>query len=118
MDPVSDTRDKQSLFVHFAAVVDTISRAAEDHGFVLSSRFVQHLDHDEEEPDAATLPDGCVVALGDNANSWEDRAAFGWYSKSANCIHSFKVGLRACRLICAHLVRRLPNGFNKALLMA
>ena len=113
-DPVLDTRDKQSLFIHFAAIVDAIFRAGSDCGYASNFEFVQHLVQEQEEPDAATLPDGCVVPLGGDRETWEAIAAFGWYSKSADCEHSLQVSLSAFHLIRTHTARRPSNGFNRA----
>ena len=90
-DPVSDTRDKQSLFVHFAAVVDAISKAGAATGHVSNAKLIQNLAELTEETKATMLPNGCVVPTGSDGVTWENIAAFGWYSKSADRVHSFQV---------------------------
>ena len=118
LDPVFDTRDKQSLFVHLAVVIDAISRAAAAAGHVSTTKLVQHLVEPTQGVKDTTLPNGCMVSRDSDGEAWEDVAAFGWYSKSAECADSFEVSLCSYCLICTNCARRLFDGSEEALRMA
>ena len=95
-DPAKDTRDKQNIFVHFAAIIETISRAGAARGQTSNAKLVQRLVRRAEvpeEPDETTLPDGCIVPIGSDKETWEDIAAVGWYSKAADSAQAFKVSV-------------------------
>ena len=89
--PASDTRDEESIFAHFAAVIDIISRAGSSGGRALTAKFVQHLVVPTEGFDHATLPNGCIVSASSDKETWEDITALGWYSKFADSMDSFQV---------------------------
>ena len=83
-NPASDTRNKESMFAHFAGMVDAIARAGVARGAQSTMRLAQHLGQEEAPLNDSTLPDGCIIPAGGDNETWEDIAAIGWYSKSAD----------------------------------
>ena len=89
--PASDTRKKQAMFVHLAAIIAAIIKAGGTQGFTATMQLAQHLTQVDGSDDAATLPDGCIVPSGNDKDAWESVAAIGWYSKSAEPVHTYTV---------------------------
>ena len=109
IDPMYDTRDKQSLFVHFAPIVDAISRAGTARGHVPNAKLVQHLAEEANEPSDVMLPDGCIVPVGSDGENWEDITALGWYNKFGDCRDYFEVSLHMLYSAHANPARRLST---------
>lgn len=97
-EPQFDTRRKKATFAHLAPIAGAICKAATADGYTPTMQLAQRLAEDDELFDDTTLPDGCIVPMGSSQTAWEDIAAVGWYSKSHDAAHAYRVSADAMNL--------------------